>query len=411
MLSPTRVAHWCAVLTIVGSSTLAQVAVADPEAPPEKPEKAENAKENAKKDPDQDKHKDKEKPKDSGDAEDLARTLEQGNVEPVSRVMGQRIVASAVNAYIHGTLVVDWRWGDGSQALPNTFELRESHVYMGAHILDVAQAEVFFELEKKSQTDVPLNLRYGQLDVRVLGNLLVLRGGLFLVPFGVYNTEIFLRYDAKLPERPEIHRRIVAGSWSEIGVQAFGRWEWSPGRALRYAAYVTNGQDGTRNTSRASYEPVYRSLTGAKSAGLRIAVEPLEGLALGASGYRGSLAGVDGALNLGALDFIFRHGPFSTDGEAVYGWRLDPGGPVPEGGFYVTAAYKITSFVEPVIGAGATSTGPTAPENELDLDVGVNVYPFADRFPTAVLKAAYQREMLPDGTGGNGVTAAFVIGF
>src|SRR5205814_3729909 len=198
--------------------------------------------------------------------------------------------------------------------------------------------------------------------------------------------------------------------WSEVGVQAQGRWEWSPGRALQYCAYVTNGQTGTLTPARASYDPVYGSLTGAKSAGARVTVQPLEGLSIGLSGYRGALDGVDGALALGAVDFIFRKGPFSADGEAIYGRRLDPG-PIPEGGFYVAAGYQIADWVEPVVGFGGLTTGPTEEENELDVLAGVNVRPDAERFPTAVLKAAYERDLGQGLGGGNGVTIMFAIGF
>jgi len=407
VLSPTRVARWCAVVATVGSLTLAWPSVAADEKPPEKAEKEKHDKD--KRDHDKDPAADKDKPAASSAADDLAQTLQQGEAEPVSRVMGQRIVASAVKPYIHGTFAVDWRWGDGELQIPNTLDLRESHVYLGAHILDIAQPEVFFELEKKNQTSEPLNLRYGQVDFKIAGDLLVLRAGLFLVPFGVYNTDLFLRYNAHLPERPEIHRRVVPGSWSEVGAQLRGRWEWSPGRALQYYAYVTNGQAGALTVDRASYDPVYRSLTGAKSAGARVAVQPLDGLVVGLSGYRGALNGVDGGLTLGAADFIYRHGPFSADGEAMYGWRLDPAGPVPEGGFYAAAGYKVASEVEAVASVGGFTVGPTEQESQVDITVGVNIYPLPDRFPTAVLKAAYERDV---GTApGNGVTIMFIIGF
>ncbi|HYV49420.1 MAG TPA: hypothetical protein VFA20_31390 [Myxococcaceae bacterium] len=413
MLSLIRVACWCAVLATVCSPTLARAAGPDPEPSPSDPAAA--APEKKEPDPEK-KGPDKKapghdlgKPAESPDAEDLARTLQQGETEPVSRVMGQRIVASAVKPYIHGTFAIDWRWGDGELQIPNTLDLRESHLYLGAHILDIAQPEVFLEVEKKNQTSEPLNLRYGQVDFKIAGDLLVLRAGLFLVPFGVYNTVLFLRYNAHLPERPDLHRRVVPGSWSEVGAQLRGRWEWAPGRALQYYAYVTNGQEGTLTLQRATYDPVYRSLSGAKSVGARVTVQPLDGLTVGLSGYRGALNAVDGGLVLGAADFIYRNGPFSADGEGMYGYRLDPTGPIPEGGFYAAAGYKIVDAVEAVVGAGGLTVGPTEQEHELDVTVGVNVFPIPDRFPTAVLKAAYERDLGDDP--GNGVTIMFAIGF
>jgi len=413
VLSPTRTARWCAVLASVWSLTFARAEGQEPEKPPSDPAAASSEKkeqEPEKKDPDKKPPAhDLGKPDESGDAVDLARTLQEGEAEPVSRVMGQRIVASAVKPYIHGTIAVDWRWGDGELQIPNTLDLRESHVYLGAHILDIAQPEVFLEVEKKNSTSPPLNLRYGQVDFKILGDLLGLRAGLFLVPFGVYNTDLFLRYVAHFPERPDLHRRVVPGSWSEVGAQLRGRWEWAPGRSLQYFVYVTNGQEGTRDLERASYDPVYRSATGAKSVGARVTVQPLDGLTVGLSGYRGALNAVDGGLVLGAVNFIYRNGPFSADGEAMYGYRVDPAGPVPEGGFYAAAGYKIVDAVEVCAGMSGLTIGPTEQEQELDGTVGVNIYPLPDRFPTAVLKAAYERDFGDDS--GNGVTIMFIIGF
>lgn len=395
MLSGTRLAWWTVLLTSVGSVAVAQTEPAAGAAPPA-PEKDAKTQE-----------------KDGEEAEDLEQTLQEGGVAPVSRLMGHRIVGSAVRPYTHGALMVEWRWQDGPLGHPGTFDLREAHFYLGAHILDIAQPEIFIEFERNNQTSVPIEVRYCQLDLKMFGEIAVVRVGLFLIPFGIYNTELFPRYVAKLPERPLIHRHLVRGSWSEIGMQLLGRWEWSPDRALTYQAYVTNGLVGTVTSTRASYDEAVESLTGSKSFGARVAVEPLDGLSVGLSGYSGTVEAQPGALLLAGLDAIFRRGPFSADGEVVIGERLDPAtsARVPERGFYVAAGYKVTNALEPVAAAGGVSISPDPDDTRLNLSAGLNFYPFADRFPSAVLKAAYTRQFVLDGTGANEVQVSAILGY
>jgi hypothetical protein len=78
---PASVVWWRVVLATVGLCTQAWAGEPTPPASP--------ASEERKKDPEPA----AEAPAASSDAEDLERTLEEGEVKPVSRVMGQRIVA------------------------------------------------------------------------------------------------------------------------------------------------------------------------------------------------------------------------------------------------------------------------------------------------------------------------------
>lgn len=345
---------------------------------------------------------------------DLERVLKQeDSIAAVSRVMGYRIVASAVKPYMHGTLVGDWTWRDGAQPLPNTFELREAHLYFGAHILEVAQPEVFVQFEHHSQTDSGFSVRYAQLDVSAYKELLVFRIGLFLVPFGVYNTDLFLRYVAKLPERPEIHRRLVPSAWNEVGIQARGRWSWGQGRALSYAFYLSNGlflPAGTSATSTVQPSAAIRSPAGGKSFGGRVGVDLFEGLSIGLSGYNGALNGENGAYQLVGLDAIFRYGPFSLDCEALTGREsVTDSDVVTKQGYYVAVGYRATNWFEPV--ASIERVNATVIYQASDVWGGFNVYPFPVGFPTLVLKAAYGRRIPTSGPASNMVTIQMVLGY
>jgi hypothetical protein len=346
-------------------------------------------------------------------ADDLQKTLHEGEVGPVSRVMGTRIVSAGVKPYIHGTIVVEWDWEDGPDAEPNSLELRESHLYLGAHILDFAQPEVFFQFYQPDQGSLPLTVLYSQVDLQLYRELAVVRLGLFLIPFGVYNTDLFLRYLAKLPDPPQFHRDLVPQDWAEIGAQLRGRWEWSPGRSLTYQAYVTNGQVSVLDGTHLTYDEAVDSLGSSKSFGARVAVQPLDGLEIGLSGYHGTVDGQAGGLLLAGLDFTLRQGAFSADGEWVLGQRRHPQSHamVPGSGAFVAAGYKVTDALEPVLSAGWVSTSPGSDDNEVDLSAGLNFYPFADRFTSAVLKAAYTRRLIQGGQDGNVVQVLVAIGY
>src|SRR3989338_5968263 len=84
----------------------------------------------------------------------------------------------------------------------------------------------------------------------LINDMINLRGGIILVPFGKFN----LLHDSDiqdLTERPIVSRRLAAATWMEAGFGAFGEFNigesWGlkvlPDSYLNYEGYIVNGLD------------------------------------------------------------------------------------------------------------------------------------------------------------------------
>jgi hypothetical protein len=328
---------------------------------------------------------------------------------------GYRLRRYGISPYIHGVLTADlWRWRKRTSDTPdyNGFDLRDAHLYFGADILDLVIPELFMEFEQNEPGSSRLLLRYAQIDLRLRQELLVMRSGLFLVPFGNYNVEALPRFITKLPDRPEFFRQLIPVSWQEVGVQLFGRWEWAPGLLLSYAVYITNGSelpdsddpedptdDGLgEGGSLGDLENVFQEVHNSdKSIGARFRAELIAGLSVGLSGYTGAYT-EDGnrRLSMVGLDMSFYRGPFSLDVEAAFAHQEVTGGALRKWGYAVIAAYRVHPMLEPVLAIDEAQLDGAPEENWRAYWGGLNFYPLPDRVPTAVFKGAY-RASVPGG--------------
>jgi hypothetical protein len=351
---------------------------------------------------------------------------------PASSVgsFGYRLRRYGINPYIHGVLTTDlWKWRrqPGNAPSYQGFDLRDAHLYFGADILELIIPELFLEFESNEIGVSGLFLRYAQLDLRLHEDLLILRTGLFLVPFGVYNTDSIPRFITKLPDRPAYFRDIVPTSWQEVGVQLMGKWEWRPGLTLSYAVYVTNGSeqldvddpndpsdDGIDEGGHLSeLENVFEEQNNnSKSFGARVRMEPIAGLAFGLSGYTGAYT-KDGRrrLSMAGLDASYDRGPFSLDLETALIRQEVTGGALRKWGYVAVAAYRVHRMVEPVLAIDEVHQDGAPKDDGRTYWGGVNVFPFPDQIPTCMFKAAYGGTVRGDDAVVHRISVQLAVGY
>jgi hypothetical protein len=339
---------------------------------------------------------------------------------------GYRLRRYGIHPYIHGALAVDlWKWRQEEEGDPayQGFDLRDAHLYFGADILDLIVPELFLELESNDPGVSELFVRYAQLDVRLAEQLLVMRAGLFLVPFGTYNTDSFPRFISKLPDRPGFFGELIPVAWREVGVQAFGRWEWRPGLSLSYAAYVTNGiqqpdEDGPDNGvaeggSLEDLENVFEEISNSsKSIGARIRLEAVPGLAIGLSGYTGPYTqNGKRQLSVAGMDLSFHRGKLALEIEAAIARQEVTGGALTKWGYYALAAYRIHPMVEPVLAIDEFRLDGDPDDDARTFWAAANIFPFPDQIPNAQFKLSYSNTLQGNDVSLGRFTLQFVVGF
>jgi hypothetical protein len=332
---------------------------------------------------------------------------------PTSSVgsFGYRLRRYGVDPYIHGVLaskiiqLID-RPGDAPTQVGS--QLFDAHLYVGADILDVVVPEIFIELEPLQffgSSFQWLNVRYAQIDFRLMGNHLVMRSGIFLIPFGTYNTYSYPHFITKLPERPGFFREIVPSPWNEVGLQFLGEWEYAPGLSLRYAAYFTNGRaqpdfnipgnpadDGIdEGGSLFGFTPSYLDdRNNEKSFGARISADIIKGLSVGLSGYTGAYT-VNGArqLTMVGIDTTFQRDALTVEAEAAFVHQQITDGALKKWGYAIIASYRVHPMVEPLLAIDDIRLNGPRNNDTRTYSAGFSLYPFPDKVPTAVGRAVY----------------------
>jgi hypothetical protein len=343
---------------------------------------------------------------------------------------GYRLRRYGIAPYVHGALAVDlWRVRQQEEGEPyyQGFDLRDAHLYFGADILDLIVPELFVEFEADEPGQSALFLRYAQIDVRLHEQLFVMRAGLFLIPFGIFNTESFPRFIAKLPDRAKFYDEVTPVPWREVGIQFLGRWEWRPGLSLSYAVSLTNGMeqpdiddpadptdDGVdEGGSLGNLQNVFEEVNNSKkSLGGRVRLEFLPGLAVGLSGYTGAYT-THGARRLSSvgLDVSFSRGNLSLELETALARQEVTGGALTKWGYVAIAAYRLHPMVEPVLAVDEVRLDGDPEEDERTYWAGLNVFPFPDQIPTALFKAAYSGSIHGDHFVHHQLSVQFVVGF
>jgi hypothetical protein len=186
----------------------------------------------------------------------------------------------------------------------------------------------------------------------VVSELLAVRAGVVLVPFGIVNV----LHDSDAREtttRPLFADQIVPTTWFEPGIGIHGVAYPSDWLMVSYEGYVTQGLTDAMSPAfgvRAARPSLSRDNNGNKAVTGRLAVSPFLGLELGLDGYHAAIdpAGVRHLTMLGA-DAAFTRGPFeliaecaeaSTPGGASVGTGVPGAIPTGMGGMYVEGRYR-----------------------------------------------------------------------
>jgi hypothetical protein len=266
-----------------------------------------------------------------------------------------------------------------------------------------------------------MSIRYAQLDVRVVGDYLLVRVGEFFTPIGGLNVYPDPDYLHKFPETPLFYRHVVPQDWSEVGVQIFGR---APLGDLfgTYALYAVNGleQRVEQGSPSAAGGPLYDLAfnhldinSRAKSLGGRIGLESNNGFGVGISGYSGVYT-VDGrhSLHIGDIDASARFGQLNLKGEGAYTVEEIEGGHLTKTGYYALASYEVLPEFEPMVRVDGMKIGGSPELDRTQLAIGFIIRPYPEKASTLMLKTAYFASWDGDGNfAANRVSSLLAVAF
>jgi hypothetical protein len=216
------------------------------------------------------------------------------------------------------------------------FESRRYILFVHSQMTDRISTTTEIEFEKggspEKRADGTLShgevlLEFSVVDMRIFGDWLNFRGGVLLVPFGMFN----INHDSPtrdLTDRPLAYRTIVPTTWFEAGMGFFGQVETSDTGNLNYEVYLMNGLD-SQIVDGLGYRQARGSLgpndnNDNKAIAGRLGYSPYLGLELGLSGYKGEYDRDGHEAKMLGLDLLFKHRWFEFLGEYVEAFN-DPG--------------------------------------------------------------------------------------
>ncbi len=270
----------------------------------------------------------------------------------------QDLRSRGVDLYVHGYAAWWMRNNDINRNHDSwTFSAHYFNLMFGVDVSERLILEMMLEEEHGGHEHA---LRYAFIDTVVVKDLLVLRGGRFLVPFGVFNEYVYPEYLNELPDRPLVLWQIAPVSWAEVGAQVRGRADIGTGN-INYAVYVANGlqqsdsdpEDGVIDEA-GSIRDMRNNFRDydddGKSFGGRLGVQALGGVDLGVSGYTGPYT-VDGELSLSMAnaDLSYLHGRWMFRSEFVRAWQQTSADPLIKQGFFVRGGFDISDVLTPVL--------------------------------------------------------------
>ncbi|HRI50109.1 MAG TPA: hypothetical protein PLW65_08000 [Pseudomonadota bacterium] len=342
----------------------------------------------------------------------LAKLLESDNNFSGLGSFKQLLPKYGISTYVHGIAISRFNAQtsiepdalnvEGYSAQPNFGA--EFDLFIGAELANrvFAELQIFYD-SNMNRVDID----YGQLDIRIYRDFLFVRGGKFRVPLGNINGYPDPRFTFKLPTLPLFFSQVVPSEWEELGLELYGRYSWGEGKALSYALYVVNGLeqrvvlpgDPITGGAIAQLTNNYLDLNDPdKAVGAQLQVEPIAGLALGLSGYEGvyTVTGqhriyiVDGHLGLSRSKFTLHGELAATFQQTETDTLLKLGG-------YLLASYRPIRYLEPAVMFDAFRLQGAPDLDRLAATVGVIVYPFPYKVPSASLRFSYSALWRPSG--------------
>ncbi|MFZ5468322.1 MAG: hypothetical protein ACOZIN_02695 [Myxococcota bacterium] len=321
---------------------------------------------------------------------------------------GTRLEKLDTSVFLHAYLTLDY-YNQNSQ---HSFDAHYFNVFVGGNVADRLFPEVQVELEHGNEFAV----RFAQLDVK-LHEAFIVRSGLFLVPFGLYNEFLYPEYLTKLPRSPLVlfYRDIIPVAWNDTGVQVRGKTNLSSALGLSYAAYLVNGleqkdaapKDGVivEGGGIRGMRGNFRDLNNANKAfGGRLSLDLWdETLLFGVSGYRGMYT-AEGRrfLTLLGSEVLFKKNKFYFRVEGAVALQDVSDAAEPDGlrqltkqGVYALAAYSVIPQIEPAVAFDRIVLGGRVSDNVSRFTLGVNYRPFGQS--NFVTRASYTFSR-PDGS-------------
>lgn len=287
--------------------------------------------------------------------------------------------------------------GDPDNEWHHFFDNHHINLVLVGWIVDDLQVGVEVEYEHAGEE---IALEYGYLAYTGIRNVRLI-GGKFIIPFNRWNKDLHPTWISKMPGRPPVYSNVFPSTYSDVGVWVTGGLPVANRSRVTFDAYVVNGLKGDPD------ETNWRDLRGNdrerpdmdnnKALGGRLGVELPQGIAVGASVYRGKYAAdpvTDDNLNMtflgGDFDLIWRG--IDLRGEVVYATQQTTGDDTNRWGFYGQVAYNLaeagaTGFladVEPVVRFTVADFAGDASDTK-ELGIGASYYVSA----SAALRIAY----------------------
>jgi tetratricopeptide (TPR) repeat protein len=257
---------------------------------------------------------------------------------------------STVNITGYGSL----RLNKFTDDTPLKFDNHYFVMQIGTRISDWIFIETEIEYEHNGRE---IKAEYAIIDFQLREWFLV-RAGLILVPFGLFNETLHPAFRNRIARRPLVYRRIFPATYDDAGVQLRGLFRLGDHR-LGYAAYVVNGlRSGSDSDSGSIRDMRGRTLdptSSHKAFGGRLWTDLQLGtetaLHLGASGYTGVHASDPARwLTMVGADLMFNWADLELLSEWVTAWQQREGGAaLRKTGVYTQLAYTILDRVQPVV--------------------------------------------------------------
>jgi hypothetical protein len=332
----------------------------------------------------------------------LSRLIERSNVFSGLGSFRQLLPKYGFAAYLHGLAISNFTL----QSVPDNPELPdeagpaghnfggEFSLFVGAELFD----RVFVEGQLALDSDGSFHSDFAQIDLRVYRDDIIVRGGRFFVPMGGLNVYPEPQYMYPWVVPAMFFGTVLPGEWGELGVQFHGRASWGEGRGMSYALYVVNGLEqrvnsasdpitgGSLHDMRENY---LDQSDGHKSIGLQWMLEPYPGLVFGVSGYEGIYSVRDG-YRLFIVDGHtgLRIGKFNVRGEFAATLQETESQLLTKLGGYGLLSYRF-KYLEPQLMIDGMRLGGSPDLDRIAGSVGVSIYPFPTRVPTASVRVGY----------------------